>query len=711
MTRYIIGIDLGTTTNSVAYVDTESEQLQIQQFRIPQLIAEGYVEALPTLPSFCYLCTPGEWPANSLVLPWKQQDNYFVGKFAQLHGAKVPTRLVQSAKSWLCHAAANRREKILPFEAGNESFRISPVEASARYLNHLKEAWNAQMAKGDHTQEFEQQEIILTVPASFDEIARRLTVEAASQVGLSHLTLLEEPQAAFYSWLAQNETSWQHQLPLGSCVLVCDVGGGTTDFSLIEVTGSIENPVLQRMSVGDHLLLGGDNMDAAIAHFLASQFNQEISSDTWLRLKSEARTAKESLLSEKSTLDHLKIVLQSSGASVIQNSRTLTITKQEILDLLLNGFFGQYPWEEAINVYKTSGMRAMGLPYETDPSITKHLARFLAQSNTQVKAPDFVLFNGGTMKPKVFQHAILQSLQKWFPSKNALQLPSYHLDLAVARGAAYYGKVRRGIGVKISGGTARGYYLKLETKNVSQALTLLPRGIEESSSYEFPETFLLRANTPVAFQLYTSHVRLHDQSGDLIPIDLEQLQPLPPIHTILRYGKKLETDEYHSLIPVHLHIHLNAIGTLEITLKSQKTDHIWGLEFQLRSASGQENNLDTLAKSRKDEVFDQSYLVEPKKSIEELFSSNSSFKPDRIIERLELQLQQSKREWSPSILRGLGDALLKSASQRKISQTHEARWWNLAGLFLMPGYGFPLDDFRIKELWKVILSEAKLPSS
>lgn len=224
--RYIIGIDLGTTNSSVAYVDSESEQLAIQSFRIPQIVAEGYAEALPTLPSFCYLCQQGEWAPGALSLPWKEQQEYFVGRFALLHGSKVPLRMVQSAKSWLCHSSGQRREKILPFEAREASYNISPVEVSTRYLSHIKEAWNFLIAKGDHTQEFEQQEIILTVPASFDEVARRLTAEAAVNAGLTNLTLIEEPQAAFYSWLAQNESSWQKKLPIGSTVLVCDVGGG-----------------------------------------------------------------------------------------------------------------------------------------------------------------------------------------------------------------------------------------------------------------------------------------------------------------------------------------------------------------------------------------------------------------------------------------------------------------------------------------------------
>lgn len=714
--RYIIGIDLGTTNSSVAYVDSQSQNLQIQQFRIPQLVAAGYTQDLTTLPSFCYLCPSDEWPKGSLALPWKEQHDFFVGRLAQLHGAKIPTRLVQSAKSWLCHAAANRKEKILPFESGEESIRISPVEASKRYLSHLKEAWNAQMAKGDHTQEFEQQEIVLTVPASFDEVARRLTAEAASQAGLVHLTLLEEPQAAFYSWLAQHESSWHKELPLGSCVLVCDVGGGTTDFSLIEVAGSEEKRVLQRMSVGDHLLLGGDNIDAALAHSIESQlFSEEPSALHWMQLKAEVRAAKEALLDDDKAKESFQVTIQGTGASVVRSTRTAEIMRTDMLKILEEGFFGQYAWEEALNVRKGSGMRTMGLGYESEPSITKHMARFLKQSSDgkeKMIAPDFVLFNGGTMKPRLFQEAVLKALNSWFPEKSVVQLASYHLDLAVARGAAYYGKVRRGIGVKISGGAARGYYLGIDSETaegalVRRAMTLLPRGSDEGATYEPEQTFFLRPNIPVSFQLYTSHVRLEDHSGDVVEVDPEQLQALPPIHTLLRFGKKKDFGEQSELIPVHLSVHLNAIGIVELKLKSQNTEHVWNLEFQLRTASGQEDSLAVLGASRKDELFDEAHLAEPKKCIEETFSSAFTVKPTRLMEALEQQLQQPRREWSPSILRGLSEPVLKVAEKRKLSPEHEVRWWNLAGFLLLPGRGYPLDDFRLKELWKIILTDSK----
>lgn len=708
--RYVIGIDLGTTNCCVSYVDTANPTLSIQPFSVPQLTAAGQIQAQATLPSFCYLTTPQEWPPGALNLPWKNQDQFFIGAFSQEQGAKVPTRLVQSAKSWLCHPAANRRDKILPFECTDAGLRISPIEATAHYLRHIKEAWNHLMARGNPESEFEEQEIILTVPASFDEIARTLTAEAAKLAGFVKMTLLEEPQAAFYSWISQHENVWMEQLHPAECVLVCDVGGGTTDFSLMEVSEKEGKHTIERMAVGDHLLIGGDNMDAALAHFLEKKIKDsdrsiELNTTQWLQLRHEARAAKEKLLTHASDQEnHVKILIQGAGSSVIKGSISTDLSMEEVSKLLLEGFFGQYRWEEALQLRKAHGLRAMGLPYEDDPSITKHLAAFLKQSN---KKPDYVLFNGGSMKALPFQKAILESLSQWFPEKQMKALPSVNLDLAVARGAAYYGKARRGLGVRIGGGAARGYYLAIEVKKgVEKALTLLPRGSEEGSFYESDQTFWLAPNTPVVFNLYSSHVRLHDKSGDLVDIDAQEMQPLPSIQTVLRFGKKSGNGESEK-IPVHLQIGLTAIGTLELSLKSQKTEHQWALQFQLKSSSGQDNSLAALEKERSDETFDANYLQAAGQRLQEMYEGKNGVSPERIMENLETILELPRRDWSLSILRGLWQPLLKQSERRKMSAEHEARWWNLAGFFLRPGFGYPLDDFRIKELWKVILSDAK----
>lgn len=723
--RYIIGIDLGTTNSCVAYVDTADTKLIVQSFKIPQLVAEGSIEALSTLPSYCYLSAAHEWPPGTLQLPWsKQQSDFFVGGFAREYGAKVPTHLVQSAKSWLCHTAANRRDKILPLEVFDETMRISPLEATARYLRHIRDSWNHVMACGDVEAEFDAQEVVLTVPASFDEVARTLTVEAARLAGYDNMTLLEEPQAAFYSWIAQHESKWSQIIPAGSCILVCDVGGGTTDFSLIEVVEKDDRLAFQRMAVGDHLLLGGDNMDAAIAHRLEAEIASKghvLTTTQRLQLTHEARQAKETLLHAgkgKAGVEEYHVLLQGTGSSVVQGTLSALLKKEELQDFLSAGFFGQYSWSEALQLKKTAGLRSMGLPYEDEPSITKHMAHFLSLSGLGgeiPKKPDFVLFNGGAMKPQLFQEAVVTTLRQWFPEKQIAVLESYNLDQAVARGAAYYGKVRRGHGVRIGGGMARGFYLVLDTKDqqgvfAKKALTLLPRGSEEGAVFEPSMTFQLTPNTPVAFQLCTSHVRLHDTSGELIDIDPKEMQFLPQISTVLRFGRRQAADTLQEKIPVHLQIRLTPIGTLQMELKSLKTEHQWSLEFQVRTASGQENSLATLDKREADQTFSSGEMKDAEAVIRAVFEGGeNAIKPERLMEKLEEAIHIPRREWPPSLMRALADVVLKLASQRKLSVEHAARWWNLIGFLLRPGFGYPLDDFRMKELWKIILNDFKAP--
>jgi len=362
--RYIIGIDLGTTNSSVAYVDTESTKnspFSIQLFKIPQMTSTNIFDSQTTLPSFCFINATYENSQEVNRLPWGTSKDYIVGKLAQTLGAKTPTRLVQSAKSWLCNSAASRKDKILPIEAADNTQRISPVEASARYLSHIKEAWNHLMARGNADHEFEQQEIILTVPASFDEVARTLTAEAAKLAGLQKVTLLEEPQAAFYSWISQHETTYPSKLAIGDTVLVCDVGGGTTDFSLIEMQQKEDKPFFQRMSVGDHLLLGGDNIDAAIAYFLEGKLKklgtQELTTTQWLQLLQQARNAKEHLLEDTNETSTYSVLLQGTGSHVIQGSISLEITREELLELIHSGFFPENTWEKALEMKKSAGFR------------------------------------------------------------------------------------------------------------------------------------------------------------------------------------------------------------------------------------------------------------------------------------------------------------------------------------------------------------------
>jgi molecular chaperone DnaK (HSP70) len=719
MSRYIIGIDLGTTNSCVAYVDTQNSRENILPFKIPQISAPYSVEAFSTLPSSCYLSTKQEWVKESVTLPWQKESDYLIGTFAQKQGEKIPTRLVQSAKSWLCHSAANRREKILPVEAAEESMRISPLEASARYLRHIREAWDAGMAKGDSEAEFDSQEIILTVPASFDEIARCLTIEAARVAGYMQVTLLEEPQAAFYSWISLHEQKWEHILPPGSLLLVCDVGGGTTDFSLIEVVSVNGKSAFRRIAVGEHLLLGGDNMDAAVVHLIESKLSKETPELTLLQrlqLRHQARHAKEFLLNDQNANKEYRVVLQGVGSHVVSGNITVLLQKEELLKLLIQGFFSNCTLDEG--VIKSAGMRTMGLPYESEPSIIKHLAHFLNRSgkiSEKPQQPDWILFNGGTMKPQPFQQAIVDALHQWFPSKNVQILPSANLDLAVARGAGYYGKVRRGLGVKIGGGLSCGYYLIIESKNSEgkieqKALNLLPKGCEEGTVFKSSNIFQLSANSAVSFQLCASNTRLHDQSGDLISINPEEMRFLPPIRTILRYGKDTLM---HEKIPVQLQMSLTSIGALEMALIASKTEHRWLLEFQIRSASGHENSSYNYKETEKsDQTFQIGYVDSAREAIKQIFEPHKEGTTQKkVMEILEDILTLPRKEWPPSIMRSLADVVIKEAARRKLSPTINERWWNLTGFLLRPGFGYPLDDFRLKELWKIILNDYKSPSS
>ncbi len=707
--QYIIGVDLGTINSCVAYVDLDkagNPTLAIQQFAIPQLAAPYQVVSLATLPSFCYLSEEGEWPIEALDLPWKKKPGVVVGKFAKLQGAKVPTRLVSSAKSWLSHAGAGRKERILPLEGPQES-KISPLEASTLYLRHLKESWDYVMAKGEAAKAWEQQLVILTIPASFDESARALTAEAAKMAGCLNFVLLEEPQAAFYSWIAQHEKQLPELLKPGQTILVCDVGGGTTDFSLIQVSKIGAELQFQRMAVGEHLLLGGDNMDAALAHKLEGQLSEqgELAATQWQQLLSACRELKEELLEPAGQIGQKTIVLQGSGSSVIQGSKTVTLAKKEALDLLLNGFFGDYPWEQAIQLEKTSGLKSFGLPYEKDPSITKHLAHFLhSHRHLYPKlAPDLLLFNGGAMKPPAFQEAIYNALKTWFPANDLTVLSSKSLDLAVAKGAAYYGKARLGVGLKIGGGTAATYYVAITHQQVKKAVTILERGSEEGQKAASNQIFHLLPNRPVTFSLYSSHTRLQDKLGDLVEIQEEELHPLPAIHTILRFGKSLEASQ--EKIPVKLEASLSAIGTIELWLEALNSNQRWKLEFQIKSAAGFEPG----AAAATAEIIDSQDAELAKKMqglLESLFAT-AEVRPREIYQKLEALSGKPRRTWSSTLLRNLWPVLLKLADRRKVSPEHEARWWNLAGFFLRPGLGYPLDDFRMKDLWKILLGESR----
>jgi molecular chaperone DnaK (HSP70) len=605
--RYVVGIDLGTTNSALAYVDTgvpEGQDLVLAHLPIPQVVHAGTVEERPLLPSFLYLPGPNEQPAGGLRLPWDPERDYAVGEFARTFGSQVPTRLVASAKSWLSYPGVDRRQPLLPWKAPETGRRVSPLEASTYYLKHLAEAWNYLVAKDVPENRLERQDIVLTVPASFDAVARELTVEAARAAGLEHLTLLEEPQAAFYAWIDASQEQWRKQVDVGDVVLVCDVGGGTTDLTLIAVSEEAGNLVLTRVAVGDHILLGGDNMDLALAHAAAQGFagkGTKLDAGQMHMLWHSCRSAKEYLFSHLESASASVTVL-GRGSRVIGGTLKGELTRPEVESVLVEGFFPACPPDAEPRKQRTVGLQELGLPYAADPAVTKHLAWFLHR-NAEVlaqRAPTrrgkkkgaqatAVLFNGGVFKAAPLRQRLLEVLNQWGKATGGgavKELAGTDLDLAVARGAAYHGLVRRGRGVRIRGGAARSYYVGVETSLPAvpgsppplKALCVVPFGMEEGTETDVPgQEFGLVVGEPAEFRFLGSSVRRGDTVGTLVEEWEGQIDELTPLTTTLEApGKE------GRMVPVHLHSKVTEVGTLELSCLSRDGKQRWKLEFNVR---------------------------------------------------------------------------------------------------------------------------------
>ncbi|SOY81002.1 putative heat-shock chaperone Hsp70/DnaK [Cupriavidus taiwanensis] len=606
--RYAIGIDLGTTHSAVSYVDlaaSDGEKTSQRVLPVTQLTAPGAVEDLDLLPSFLYLPHESELAPGDLNLPWSATRDFAVGEMARSRGAGTPIRLVSSAKSWLCHAGVDRRAAILPADAPPEVPRVSPLEASVRYLTHLREAWD--QAHPDAP--FGEQDITVTIPASFDPAARELTAEAAAAAGYARMTLLEEPQAALYSWIQKSAGQWRKQVKVGDIILVVDVGGGTTDLSLIAVIERDGNLELHRIAVGDHILLGGDNMDLALAHVVARKLAaQGTQADPWqLRALTYAcRAAKETLLTDPAT-DSVPLVVPSRGAKLIGGSIRTELTRAELTQTILEGFFPQVDASARPVTRARAGLTQLGLPYAQDAAITRHLAAFLGRQAgalaeieglqaTQPEGASFlrptaVLFNGGVFKSGLLVERILQTLNGWLAAEGAAParlLDGAELDLAVARGAAYYGYVRRGKGVRIRGGTARAYYVAVESSMPAvpgfeppiQALCLAPFGMEEGTEAELPpQEFGLVVGEPVHFRFFGSSVRRQDQVGTLLDFwGPEELQELEEIQATLPAEGRTAGD----VVPVRLHARVTEAGTLELEAVPRGSGERWKVQFDVR---------------------------------------------------------------------------------------------------------------------------------
>ena len=607
--QFSIGIDLGTTHCALSYVDkaaSDGENLVQGVLAIPQLTAPASIEARPLLPSFLYLPHESELSAADIALPWGAQQDFVVGEFARSRGAATPIRLVSSAKSWLCHPGVDRRSPLLPADAPAEVHRVSPLTASIRYLSHLRWAWEQAHPEAP----FDAQDITVTIPASFDPAARELTAEACKAAGFQKLSLLEEPQAALYSWIQASGGDWRKQVQHGDVILVVDVGGGTTDLSLIAVLERDGNLALERVAVGEHILLGGDNMDLALAYGVARKLAAEGRQlDAWQTraLAHACRAAKEALLSD-AALDSVPVVVPSRGSKLIGGSVRTEVTRAELTQILVDGFFPQVAVSDKPLTRARAALTQLGLPYAQDAAVTRHLAAFLSRQAGATEAieglqgtqpegasflhPSAVLFNGGVLKSGLIAERLLSVLNGWLAAEGAAParlLGGADLDLAVARGAAYFGYVRRGRGVRIRGGAAQSYYVGVESNMPAipgmepplSALCLAPFGMEEGTEVTLDaQEFGLVVGEAVRLRFFGSSTRRNDQVGSLLefwgPEELVELQEIE-IHLPAQGRAPGE------VVAVRLHASVTDIGTLELHAVPLGSDERWKVEFDVRA--------------------------------------------------------------------------------------------------------------------------------
>jgi hypothetical protein len=593
---YIVGIDLGTTNSVVAYAAiTDDVQVapEIKLFAIPQLTDSGVVEKRSLLPSFVLIPGGHEVADRAMALPWRADNTLAVGEFAKNRGAELPGRLIASSKSWLCHTLVDRTQPILPWESTHSEGKMSPVQASAAILDHIRDAWNHEMASEDPNLALEYQEILLTVPASFDAVARELTVQAAQMAGLTHVTLLEEPQAAFYAWIESGASQWREKIRVGDLVLVCDVGGGTTDFSLIQVSEEQGELALERIAVGQHLLVGGDNMDLALAHSLARQLKdkgQRLDGAQMRALWHGCRNAKEKILGNPD-LGEAPVTILGRGSSLIGGTIKAPLDREMVEQILLEGFF---PYCESDARPKTQhgiGLQEIGLAYASDPAVTYHLAQFLAQ-NQGAGSPTAVLFNGGVMKAGNLRQRVMEVLGDWQESGGVAPvraLEAADFDLAVARGAAYYGLARRGRGIRIRYGLNKSYYIGIAASMPAvpglpapiKALCVAPFGMEEGTraSLEGRE-FALVVGTPAKFDFLGS-MRHDDPAGTVVEDWEGEITDIAAIETTL-------DGEAGQVIPVTLESRVTEVGTLELWCVAREDERRWKLEFNVRETEALE---------------------------------------------------------------------------------------------------------------------------
>ncbi|MDF1582693.1 MAG: hsp70 family protein [Methyloprofundus sp.] len=690
--QYHIGIDLGTTHTVVAYAKIQQKNAPIQIFQIEQLVAPGEVAARPLLPSVRYHPAEGELSDADMAFS-PAGEHAVIGQAARVLSAKTQGRFVSSAKSWLSHPSIDHTAAILPWGSSDEVTKISPLDASASYLKHVRQVWNHKFPNAL----LENQHIVITVPASFDEGARSLTLEAANSAGLQKIHLLEEPQAVCYDWLRRHQDQLKTTLEAIKLLLVCDVGGGTTDLTLIKIEATEDEPKLSRIGVGDHLMLGGDNIDLALAHLAESRLNtdnKKLSAANLSHLLEQCRIAKERLLAEDAP-EQLNVTLLGGGSKLIGGTRSVSLTREEVKNIALDGFFPLSKLDELPDK-KRSGVVEFGLPYAAEPSISKHIAAFLnthrqaaqeALGNDSI-VPDALLLNGGVFRSQPISQRTQALIRSW-SNKALLLLENQHPELSVAYGAVSYGIAREQKNIKIGGGASRSYFLLVGTEKAQQGVCLLPRGSEEGNEIILKEhQFSLRLGQPVSFHLASLTGGDDYKAGAIVNIT-DDFHPLPPLAVAFNQDNSNAQTE----VTVQLSVTLSEVGTLQIQCVSvAEPDQRWDVQFQIRKKTTHLRSKELPAN------FPQAVA-----QIEAIFGSKSKDINPKAVKSLRADLEKLlglRSEWSSHLLRELFTVLLEVRKNHRRSANHERVWLSLIGYCLRPGFGYQLDNWRVEQLWK-----------
>lgn len=589
--RYVIGIDLGTTNSVLAFAPLDRDTAIVEVLAVPQVVDANTIESGNSLPSFTFLAAEAQSKGGALDVPWAKKRRFCVGAYARRVAAEAPERTVTAAKSWLCHGRVDRLAQILPWNAPESVDQISPVTAAQHYLEHLIAAWKAAFPDAP----IAKQRVVLTVPASFDAVARDLTHQAALAAGLpDNLVLLEEPQAAVYAWLAMKQDAWRKSLQVGDTLLVCDVGGGTTDLTLIGVDDEGGDLALKRLAVGHHLLVGGDNMDLTLAHAVSGRFaDQGIKLDPWqsVSLWHSCRAAKETLLAPDGPDKHTVSVL-GRGSKLIGGTVSVEVDRKMVSKLLVDGFFPKCDNTDQPQQHRSSGFQEIGLPFESDTAITRHLAAFLSGQSSGKKPvyPTRVLFNGGVFQAQAFQKRLLKVLGDWRGDSSATKLldADHDLDHSVARGAAFYAWTKEQGGMRIRGGVARSYYVGIETAGLAipgaprplRALCVVPFGMEEGTEVDVPsEEIGLVHGEPAEFRFFSSTTRKTDQPGTVLDQwDEDELVETSALEATLPADESVD----EPFVPVQFQSRISELGTFELWCVSTQSDGRWKLEFNVR---------------------------------------------------------------------------------------------------------------------------------